>query len=137
MSYEKSNTAITSRLERERELSMQLLLERYCSDPALAVERLVAAHSDADEEEYETIRNWLRTMDIEIEITRPMVPKGRRSAGKRFRVGSASHQAKLSEQSVRLIRASEKNPDDLAEEFGVSVSTIRSVKSGRSWGHVE
>ena len=51
--------------------------------------------------------------------------------------GTANGKAKLTPDMVRYIRA---NPDkrhlDIAREFGLSANTIRGVRTGRTWSHV-
>jgi len=57
------------------------------------------------------------------------------------RRGSLNHQAKLNEDKVREIKKHFKHHDktlkQLAKEFNVSHSTIKAIKSGRLWPHVE
>jgi hypothetical protein len=50
--------------------------------------------------------------------------------------GEDSPVSKLSRDEVLAIRASESTHAELADEFGVSVSTIRVVKSRKGWAHV-
>lgn len=51
--------------------------------------------------------------------------------------GEAHHWAKLDEEKVRYIRASEDTAVALAAQLGVCVATVRAVRAGRAWGHVE
>lgn len=51
-------------------------------------------------------------------------------------VGSQIHTAKLNEDQVILIFISNKSAKELSEEYGVSVSTIYSIKKGKTWRHV-
>ena len=45
--------------------------------------------------------------------------------------------AKLNENKVHAIRASGKTHRELAEEYGVSKTTITHIKQGLRWSHVE
>lgn len=55
----------------------------------------------------------------------------------RFPVGERSHMARLTEEKVRAIREKQGTGASLAKEFGVSRPTIRRIKSGKGWRHVE
>lgn len=44
--------------------------------------------------------------------------------------------AKLTEEAVRHIRASDEDPKALAERYGVSVGYIGRVRRGRAWKHL-
>lgn len=48
--------------------------------------------------------------------------------------GSRSKSAKLSEGDVRAIRKDVRTYRTIAEAFGVSFDTVRSIKTGRRWG---
>ena len=61
-----------------------------------------------------------------------MVRKGRQKTAKGSHVASS----KLTEATVRRIRKSKKDPQTLADRYGVHVSTIRHILSGASWKHV-
>lgn len=50
--------------------------------------------------------------------------------------GERLPQAKLTERQVVLIRADHRLQKEIAEEFGVSVTTISQVKSRKQWAHV-
>ncbi len=50
--------------------------------------------------------------------------------------GVKSKLAKLSDDAVRCIRSSKKTIKHLTEQFGVSASTIRSVRKHATWAHV-
>lgn len=50
--------------------------------------------------------------------------------------GTANSNAKLTPDSVLAIRASTEKPEDIAKTFGVSRSTIISIKAGRTWRHL-
>lgn len=52
------------------------------------------------------------------------------------RKGEQHNQAKLTEDDVRAIRASNKRQRDLAAEYGVRQGTISFIKSGKTWTHV-
>lgn len=62
--------------------------------------------------------------------------EGIKSAGVR---GEQHHNAKLTAESVRAIREAGKNNTRaaIAEQFGVSISTVYSVLSGGTWQSVE
>ena len=60
--------------------------------------------------------------------------KGR--AKKRGLIGEAHGQAKLNEEKVRLIRASENSIAAIAKEFDVSRATIYDVLNRKIWKHV-
>jgi hypothetical protein len=50
--------------------------------------------------------------------------------------GSKHHKAKLVEQQVLEIFNSSSGNKALAERFGVSITTIKSIKEGKNWGHL-
>lgn len=50
--------------------------------------------------------------------------------------GSKHHNAKLTEDDVRAIRASDKSRKELMEEYGISYSTLKDVLNFKSWKHV-
>lgn len=52
------------------------------------------------------------------------------------RRGERHHQAKLTADSVRQIRADGRSNQEIAETHGVSRSTIREIKRGEIWKHV-
>lgn len=52
--------------------------------------------------------------------------------------GESSGKAKLTEELVRYIRANpERGHKDLADELGLKPNTVRGVRIGRTWRHVE
>lgn len=51
--------------------------------------------------------------------------------------GEKIARAKLTEDQVRRIRSGEERQIDLAREFGVNRNTVRSVRLGRTWKHVD
>lgn len=51
--------------------------------------------------------------------------------------GSANHNAKLSENAVRQIRASAETDTALAARYGVSISVVWNVRHRKTWRHVE
>jgi hypothetical protein len=56
--------------------------------------------------------------------------------GLKTAVGEANGQAKLTEQDVVNIRASDHSHSILAEQYGVRPNTISRVRSGKRWSHV-
>lgn len=50
--------------------------------------------------------------------------------------GERSGSAVLNEQAVREIRSSSLIPRELASFYGVSKSSIRKIKAGKSWAHL-
>lgn len=50
--------------------------------------------------------------------------------------GEASGVAVLTEGDVRMIRASTESNKTIATRLGVATNTIRSVRIGRTWGHI-
>ena len=64
-----------------------------------------------------------------------MINKGRDH--KRGLAGTENHQAKITEATVRKIRASSMTAKILAKRHGVSVSLIYAVKQRRIWKHIE
>lgn len=62
--------------------------------------------------------------------TRDAVVRGR------FPVGEGHRSSKLTEASVRAIRASSETRDVLARRFGVSPSNVSRIRSGQQWRHV-
>ena len=64
--------------------------------------------------------------------------KGRRATPEAFgHPGESNPSAKLTEDDVRSIRASDEGPTLLAQRYGVSVVSICNVRSRRTWKHVE
>lgn len=53
------------------------------------------------------------------------------------RKGEDHHLAKLWPEEVAAIRASDEPADTLAGRYGISADHVRSVRSGRSWSHLE
>jgi len=49
--------------------------------------------------------------------------------------GEAHHKSKLTIEQVREIRASTKSNSELAREYGVDRTSIRAIKTGKSWKH--
>lgn len=47
------------------------------------------------------------------------------------------HLTKIDEEIVRIIRASEKDDVALAQEYRVSVGTVRNVRQRKTWAHVQ
>lgn len=64
-----------------------------------------------------------------------MVVKGRRCAPE-LPKGEAHHATSLTEDDVMAIRKSCSARKDIAARYGVSVSTIRNILTGRTWAHV-
>jgi hypothetical protein len=54
----------------------------------------------------------------------------------RVRVGVDHHSAKLSEDDVRLIRASSDSISQIARTFGIARKNVRAIRSGKAWAHV-
>jgi len=50
--------------------------------------------------------------------------------------GEKNHHHKLSEEQVRVIKASDKKQLELAREFGVSQVLISRIRRGKAWTHV-
>ena len=61
-----------------------------------------------------------------------MVRKGRRHQARGSHIGCS----KLTEAVVRRIKQSPKSTKELADRYGVHVSTIQKIKNGVSWKHV-
>ena len=61
---------------------------------------------------------------------RDMIAKGREARGER------SGRAKLTDKAVAEIRDSLERPYILAKRYGVSLSTISTARTGRSWKHL-
>lgn len=60
-------------------------------------------------------------------------------AKRRHVFGERQHKAILTEEAVRDIKmncVAKGQPAEFAEKYGVSVSTIRAVRVGQNWGHV-
>ena len=74
-------------------------------------------------------------LGTQAENVRDMDAKGRRV--NRPRRGEAHHKAKLTEDDVRAIRASNDSQYVLAKRFGVSRPMIGYIKRGLSWRHIE
>lgn len=75
---------------------------------------------------------------------RDMVKKGRASGPKDpnkfgvppLKLGTGNGNAKLTDDVVRKIRASDASLRSLARQFGVTHATIARVRRGEGWGHV-
>jgi hypothetical protein len=52
-------------------------------------------------------------------------------------VGTEIYNAKLNENAVRHIRQSKENLGELSRKFNVSRSSIKQVRDGKSWKHVQ
>jgi hypothetical protein len=68
--------------------------------------------------------------------TNDCVAKGRIFRHNGSRRGEANTRALLSESQVRIILASKSGKKRLAKAFGVHVSTIASIRKGRTWKHL-
>jgi len=74
-------------------------------------------------------------LGTQLENMKDMVSKGRH----KYVVGGKSHLSRLNENDVFVIKQSLRggiSPSELAKRFGVSESTIKHIKSGRSWRHI-
>ena len=74
-------------------------------------------------------------LGTQLDNLRDMIKKGRRRIGDMPK-GEDSWNAKLTEKDVAYIRRSGLSRDDLAKKFGVSDSTIRSIRARKSWKHI-
>lgn len=63
-----------------------------------------------------------------------MIRKGRRVASDQR--GAANNSAKLTEEQVHEIRRDTRRLQDIAEDYGVALSTISLVKSHDRWSHL-
>jgi hypothetical protein len=70
-----------------------------------------------------------------MENTHDMLKKGRHTYI--AHVGEKNGKSVLNEKIVREIRQSNMNHAELGRFYGVATSTIRGVRSGITWGHVE
>jgi hypothetical protein len=70
-----------------------------------------------------------------LDNTRDMYAKGRANPGRPR--GNLNANAKLTPEAVRYIRSSFKYASELARELGVGQTSIRSVRSGRTWSHID
>ena len=70
-----------------------------------------------------------------MENTHDMLKKGRHTYI--AHVGEKNGKSVLNEKIVREIRQSNMNHAELGRFYGVATSTIRGVRSGRTWVHVE
>lgn len=59
------------------------------------------------------------------------VTRGRQAKGERH------GRSKLTEATVRLIKAAEGSQRNIAKTFEVSQSTVRAIKAGHSWSHIQ
>jgi hypothetical protein len=64
-----------------------------------------------------------------------MHSKGRAKPGRPL--GNSNFNAVLTPDLVRYIRASAKNNKELAAELGVGINTVRGVRIGRTWTHID
>jgi hypothetical protein len=67
---------------------------------------------------------------------RDMMKKGRCVANKKLPLGEAHHATSLTERDVIEIRKSSATKKYLAASYGVSLSTIRNILTGRTWSHI-
>lgn len=77
-----------------------------------------------------------------LENTQDMIKKGRKVVGVNpdnkppsFR-GAAHPRAKISEETAREIKNSKERRSELIKRLGVTTSTVKSIKSGRTWKHL-
>lgn len=61
-----------------------------------------------------------------------MVAKGRRNNARGSRIATS----KLTDAKVRKIKKSRRSTQELADQFGVSASTVRRILNGTTWKHV-
>lgn len=73
--------------------------------------------------------------DNRAENIRWLTPQENRSL-RNFARGERSGVARLTEDGVRQIRGSDLSSAELARLFGVAPRTIRDVRSGKQWSHV-
>jgi len=66
-----------------------------------------------------------------------MMAKGRYRAGSNPPRGASAWCAKLTEDDIRAIRASEERGVALAAKYNVTKSTITDIRKRRSWAHIE
>jgi hypothetical protein len=66
--------------------------------------------------------------------TADMIAKGRHA--RQAPAGQDNGKSILTEETVRMIRASPQTNAELSRELGVSPNTIRGVRTGRTWAHV-
>lgn len=85
-------------------------------------------HIDGDKEHnWASNLEWASSSDNEKHAHRTGLKTGR---------GSSNSNAKLTPDSVRAIRASIEPINDIATSFGVSRSTVISIRNNRTWTHV-
>jgi hypothetical protein len=53
-----------------------------------------------------------------------------------WRKGEGSHAAKLTDHQIRAIRADRRLLREIAEDYGVSISTVSAIRLRRVWSHV-
>ena len=64
--------------------------------------------------------------------------KDKMSKGRhRFNVGEGMHNAKLTEDKVRYIRADTREQKFIAADYGIDQAVVSRVKSGKAWKHVK
>lgn len=63
------------------------------------------------------------------------VAKG--APGLKYNYGEYNGCAKLAPLEVLAIRASTQSNSDIARAYGVSISTVRSIRTRKSWGHLK
>lgn len=61
--------------------------------------------------------------------------RGRANPGHVY--GSKHGNSKLTDEDAKLIRHSTQKTRELADQFGVSMTTIQYVRSGKSWKHID
>jgi hypothetical protein len=67
--------------------------------------------------------------------TQDMIQKGRKRTVSPK--GEGNGKSLLNAEKVRLIRSSKLNHAELGRQLGVSTGCVRSVRSGRTWSHIE
>lgn len=67
--------------------------------------------------------------------TADMIARGRHA--RVAPVGADNGKAVITEADVRMIRASTETNKAIADRLGVAINTVRSVRIGRTWGHVK
>lgn len=74
-------------------------------------------------------------LGTQAENVRDMARKGRRV--NTAHPGSRHGNSKLDEQGVHLIRAGKLSDADAVQRYGIAKATLKNIKSGRSWRHVQ
>ena len=114
-----------------RQYIHRLVAEHFIGPPPMGV--FYACHKDGDPTNNAISNVYWGTpkqnvLDAQQHGTfRPLVPQK----------GEAHHHSRLTEDIVRRIRADNRTLNAIASDYGIHLSTVHGIKTGKSWRHVK